>query len=208
MTHNVNVAGDHSHIAIQTHEEAEELSTTITCTTTCTLAVIEDPLIPVDKFSSFNLYKRVTAWIIRFIHNCKLRVQATKPKSGPLTTDELNLATNYWCSIIQRTHFPDKLRILTTKSQKVPASKQDLLSQPICWWPWDAESVGDNKRPASPTTANIRSYSMVGNFCGYKFFAKQAEIRVSEIFAVLIFVVCESGTRGLASITAKSWVYV
>ena len=73
MTHNVNVAGDHSHIAIQTHEEAEELSTTITCTTTCTLAVIEDPLIPVDKLPFFNLYKRVTTWII---HNCKSRVQA------------------------------------------------------------------------------------------------------------------------------------
>ena len=45
---------------------------------------------------------------------------------------------------------------------------------------------------------------MVGNFRGYKFFPKQAEIRVSEIFADLIFTVCESGTRGLASITDKS----
>ena len=43
---------------------------------------------------------------------------------------------------------------------------------------------------------------MVGNFRGYKFsrvqiFAKRAKIRVSEIFAVLIFAVGESGTRGL-----------
>ena len=73
-----------------THEEANELNTI----TTCTLAVIEDPLIPVDRFSSFNLYKRVTALIIQFIHNWKARVQATQPKSGPLTTDELNLGTN------------------------------------------------------------------------------------------------------------------
>ena len=46
---------------------------------------------------------------------------------------------------------------------------------------------------------------MVGNFRGFsrvQIFAKQAEIRVSEIFAVLIFAVCESGTCGLASITA------
>ena len=110
-----------------THEEAEELNTTATCN----LTVIEDPLIPVDKFSSFNLYKRVTAWIIRFIHNCKSRVQGTQPKSGPLTTDELNLAMNYWCSIIQRTHFPDELRILTTKSQKIPTSSKIYSLNPF-----------------------------------------------------------------------------
>ena len=110
-----------------THEEAEELNTT----TTCNLTVIEDPLIPVDKFSSFNLYKRVTAWIIQFIHNCKSRVQRTQPKSGPLTTHELNLAMNYWSSIIQRTHFPDKLRILTTKSQKIPTSSKIYSLNPF-----------------------------------------------------------------------------
>ena len=45
---------------------------------------------------------------------------------------------------------------------------------------------------------------MVGNFSRVQIFAKQAKIRVSEIFAILIFAVCESGTRGLATITAKS----
>ena len=110
-----------------THEEAEELNTT----TTCNLTVIEDHLILVDKFSSFNLYKRVTAWIIRFIHNCKSRVQTTQPKSGHLTTDELILAMNYWCSIIQRTHFPDELRILTTKSQKIPMSSKIYALNPF-----------------------------------------------------------------------------
>ena len=35
-------------------------------------------------------------------------------------------------------------------------------------------------------------------------FAKQAKIQVSEIFAVLIFVVGESGTHGLASSIAKA----
>lgn len=43
---------------------------------------------------------------------------------------------------------------------------------------------------------------MVGNyFREYKFSQKQAKIRVSDIFAVLIFAVGESGTRGLASTT-------
>ena len=47
-------------------------------------------------------------------------------------------------------------------------------------------------------------YRMDGNFRGYKFFAKQAKIWVSDIFVVLIYAVGESGTRGLASGTAKS----
>jgi len=46
-------------------EESDELNTT-----TCNLITIEEPIIPVDKFSSFTRYKRVTAWII---HNCKAK---------------------------------------------------------------------------------------------------------------------------------------
>ena len=61
----------------------------------------------------------------------KSRVQATHPKGGPLTTDELNLATNYWYSIIQRTHLSDELRILTTKSQKIPTSRKIYSLNPF-----------------------------------------------------------------------------
>ena len=53
-------------------------------------------------------------------------------------------------------------------------------------------------------TACMAVYRIVGNFRGYKYFAKQAKVRDSEIFAVLIFAVSESGTRGLASCRAKS----
>ena len=44
-------------------------------TTLCTMAVIKEPLIPVDRVSSFDSYKRVTAWVMRFIHNCRARIQ-------------------------------------------------------------------------------------------------------------------------------------
>ena len=88
---------------------------------TCTVTVIEDSVIPVDKLPSFNQYKRVTAWIIRFLHNCKARIRVTQPKSG---TEELNRAANYWYSVIQRTHFPDELRILNKGSQKISTSNK------------------------------------------------------------------------------------
>ena len=114
--------------ADMTCEEAEELSTI----TTCTLAVIKDPLIPVDKFSSFNLYKRIIAWVIRFVHNCKSKVQAVQPRSGPLSTDELSLVANYLYSIIQRTHLPEELKVLAvTKSQKFPTSSRIFPLNPF-----------------------------------------------------------------------------
>lgn len=45
--------------------------------------------------------------------------------------DELNLATSYWYSIIQRTHLPGELRILTTKSQKIPTSSKIYSLNPF-----------------------------------------------------------------------------
>ena len=109
-----------------TQEEGEELNTT-----TCTLTIVEDSLLPVDKLSSFNQYKRVTAWIIRFIHNCKAKIRATQPENGPLTTEELNRAANYWYSVIQRMHFPDELRILTKGSQRIPTSSKIYSLNPL-----------------------------------------------------------------------------
>ena len=85
-----------------TNEEAEELNTT---TYNCNLAVIKDPLIPLDKFSSFNTYKRVIAWMIRFIHNCESRVKATQPRSGPLSYRR----TRSGCKLLVLPHPKDTL---------------------------------------------------------------------------------------------------
>ena len=38
---------------------------------------------------------------------------------------------HYWCSIIRRTHFPDELRIVTTKSQKIPTSSKVYSLNPF-----------------------------------------------------------------------------
>ena len=57
--------------------------------------------------------------------------QGTQPKSGPLTTDELNIAMSYWCSIIQRMHFLDELKILTTKAQKISTSSKIYFLNPF-----------------------------------------------------------------------------
>ena len=109
-----------------TREGNDELSVI-----TCNLATVEEPLIPTDKFSSFTRYKRVTGWIIRFIHNCKARVQASTPTDGCLTAQELDRAANYWYSVIQKAHFNHEMSILKANSARVPSSSKILSLNPI-----------------------------------------------------------------------------
>ena len=45
---------------------------------------------------------RVTAWVLRFINNCKARRNEFKKTSGPLVTDEITTARNYWVKRVQK----------------------------------------------------------------------------------------------------------
>jgi len=90
-----------------------------------------EPLIPTDKLSSFSLYKRVIAWVIRFIDNCKARIQKSQITDGPLTVAEIHKASNYWFSIIQREHFPDELKLLKTTSKRISNSSKLSSLNPI-----------------------------------------------------------------------------
>ena len=67
-----------------------------------------DPIIYIDKFSSYDHLKRVTAWIICFIKNSQTKNSAERNK-GYLTTTELQTAENYWIKVIQVTHFQSDL---------------------------------------------------------------------------------------------------
>ena len=92
-------------------EDNAELNTTL-----CNLAVVKEPLILVDRFSSFNFYKRVIAWVLRFIHNCRTRIQISQPNSDPPQhTRADSIAANYWYSVIQEAHFPSESRALRMK---------------------------------------------------------------------------------------------
>ncbi len=79
----------------------------------CMVTIVrrKNPIIPYDRFSSFSHLKRVTAWIIRFINNCKSK---SNKITSPLTVDELILAESYWISIAQNDQFSCEIQELTT----------------------------------------------------------------------------------------------
>ena len=62
------------------------------------------PIIPFDRYSSYNRLKRVTAWIFRFVNNCRNHANQSSLTS-PLSTEELLEVENYWVRIIQQTYF-------------------------------------------------------------------------------------------------------
>ena len=84
------------------------------------------PLIPFNRYSSFNHLKRVTAWIFRFIDNCHHR-QRREGISPHLTTEELAKARNYWISLSQRDHFCLEIESLKNNSITLESSSLFVL---------------------------------------------------------------------------------
>ena len=59
----------------------------------CALTIVRRKnLVPYDRFSSFMHLKRITAWILRFVSNCRKKESKI---TSPLTVSELTSAECY-----------------------------------------------------------------------------------------------------------------
>ena len=84
----------------------------------CTTIIPKNPIMTLDRFSSFTKTKRVTAWVMRFVRKCRSRTQG---HSSPLTTEELATAENYWFKFAQADNFAQEIEALRNKKE-LPAS--------------------------------------------------------------------------------------
>ena len=91
-------------------EEEREISLVTTVQT-------KQPIVPLDQYSNFTRLQRVTAWVLRFIRDCRASSRRTVgPNNSPsLTTSELIDAERYWISLSQREHFLVEIKSLKTK---------------------------------------------------------------------------------------------
>ena len=75
---------------------------------------VEPPLFPFDKYSMFTRFKRVTAWVIRFLNKCQKH--NPEPDSNNLVSSllipELVKAENYWLRLSQQACFPEEIKNL------------------------------------------------------------------------------------------------
>ena len=81
------------------------------------------PLPILERISSFNKLKRVTAWILRFVDACR---HGKKFNQLFLSTEELQAAENYWLKVAQQAAFEENLVLLENGKQLYHKSK--LLS--------------------------------------------------------------------------------
>lgn len=72
----------------------------------CTIAV--HSTIDISRFSSYVRLIRVTAWVLRFLHNCRSQHRI----SSDLTSDEFKEAKDYWIRIVQQQCFAAEIDAL------------------------------------------------------------------------------------------------
>ena len=91
----------------------------------CSLTIVRqrNPIIPYDRFSSFIRLKRVTAWMFRFVNNCRRK---SDRNLSHLSVKELAAAEMYWVSLAQHECFSSDIQHL--KSHGSVDSTSSLLS--------------------------------------------------------------------------------
>ncbi len=75
-------------------------------------------IIDVDRYSRYSKLLRVTAYVLRFVHNC--RVQQHNRRAYTLSTQELEDAEKVCLRDCQSTAFPDVISNIKSRSTRVP----------------------------------------------------------------------------------------
>ena len=106
-------------------EEDSEL-----CSLACMATVEREPLLPVDRLSTFSRLKRVTAWVMRFIWNCRARIRKCQRNTDPLSVEDLDRASSYWIKHIQGMFWHREIKSLK-KNSKIGSNSCILSLNPI-----------------------------------------------------------------------------
>ena len=80
-------------------------------------ACTSSPIVKVEDFSSFTRLTRVTAWIFRFLRNCRShKLEKEHTREAFLSTEELQDAEVHWYKDAQFTHFSEEIVALKSRS--------------------------------------------------------------------------------------------
>ena len=75
----------------------------------------------IERYSSLLLFLRVTAYVLRFIRNVKVKHKDRQGKdTNELTGNEISEAETLWVKFVQRTSFPKQHAILLKKVKHLP----------------------------------------------------------------------------------------
>ncbi|XP_058816165.1 uncharacterized protein LOC131679452 [Topomyia yanbarensis] len=99
---------------------------------------LPESIIHVQDYSTWVRLRRVVAWILRFIANCRLKLQKKRFSTGSLTVGELHLAETYLIRSAQQECFSNEVHILRNTPRKVgelvtPLPKSSPLYKQTPW---------------------------------------------------------------------------
>ncbi|GFR23951.1 integrase catalytic domain-containing protein [Trichonephila clavata] len=81
-----------------------------------------EPIIDISRYSSYTKLLRVTAWILRFVHNCKSHLRIIHE----LNCNEIEKAKDYWIQTVQRQFFSAEINAL--KEERPLQKKKSKIS--------------------------------------------------------------------------------
>ena len=93
-------------------------------------------VLDIGKYSSFTKLKRVTACLVRFVYNSRVRKDNVKPEIYFLAVREITTAECYWLSISQGVHFSAELEALKSHSAKLSRASPSFhgfIGAHSCW---------------------------------------------------------------------------
>ena len=74
-------------------------------------------IIDIERYSDLSKLLRVSAYILRFIHNCKQQTSIVR-HTNPLQPTEIDQATQVWIRYVQQTSFPIEFSALQSNTNK------------------------------------------------------------------------------------------
>ena len=112
---------DHSPTDVTVPEEERQI-----CLVT-TADLSKEPMTALSRYSSFFHLRRVTAWILRFVDNCRSDGESIRTC---LTVSELSAAEKYWFVIAQADCFPTEIAAVNAKHH-LPEDSNLIVFQPF-----------------------------------------------------------------------------
>ena len=79
----------------------------------------KEPIIPLDRFSSYNILIHVTSWVMRFTRALRNHLSRDSLMKSPLTVKEFVGTEMYWRSVSKSQFFCSELKSLISK-QSLP----------------------------------------------------------------------------------------
>ena len=94
----------------------------------CHLTPSKTPVISPNHYSNITFLKHITAWILRFIYNCRHK---NTRKFGHLAVQEMMLAEEYWISLSQEDLFAQEIAALKSQHSVSQTSRLLPLNPPL-----------------------------------------------------------------------------